>query len=113
MVFAGEMNSAIEFYRVIPGKNDQGEANDAPTLLSTRMAKRDDMGGQEVQEGKSIGQFTRQYHVRYDPEIMVNANQLMIRDFDGDWNVTNIGLTGSRKRYMTIKCIKRGQDFTF
>jgi hypothetical protein len=112
MIHAGKMNAAIELYRREPAKNAAGESVATDVLYDTRMAERNDAPGSEIEDGKAIGLFRRDYGLRFDPELMVNATQFFVRDFDGDFDVVNVILTGSRKRYITLKTVKRGASFT-
>ncbi|MEO0573213.1 MAG: hypothetical protein AAF039_16015 [Bacteroidota bacterium] len=112
LIFSGNLNRRVGFYHTSSINNDQGESIDAPQLLLTRFAYREDVGGEEELDGQLVAMQVCRFFIRFDKVIAANATALFIRDFDGDWDVTSYGITGSRKRYMELKCVKRGQNFT-
>ncbi len=111
-VYAGKLNAEIEIFKNVSGTNAAGESLDAEESLKTRLANRIDGVGGEDEAGQMVATNVRTYVMRFDTEIAANATALFIRDFDGDWNIVNFQLVDSRKRYMKLKCLKRGENFT-
>lgn len=107
------MNRRISFYKDVSTRNAQGESINAPTFVSTRFAERIDAIGNDDNDGKLLSLAVCRYRMRFDKVIAANASALTIKDFDGDWDVVGpISLLDSRKRYMELKCRKRGESFT-
>jgi hypothetical protein len=49
--------------------------------------------------------------MRFDTDIAAKASQLTINDFDGNWDVVGpMRLIDGRKRYMELRCRKRGEN---
>jgi len=112
VIYAGQMTANIDFYKHEPTVSGSGEAVDADVFLKTRMAARVDNSGSVSESGQEVAQMVRSYQLRFDPEIAANATALFIRDFDGDYNVQSVQIVDVKKRYMNLKCLKRGQYFT-
>lgn len=112
-VYSGQMNRRVSFYKDVNAKNAQGESINTPTFLSTRFAERIDAVGNDDTDGKLLSLAVCRYRMRFDGVIAANASALTIKDFDGDWDVVGpVSLLGGRKRYMELKCRKRGESFT-
>jgi hypothetical protein len=49
------------------------------------------------------------FQMRFVQSLFGKGGKLIVRDFDGDWNVDGpIQVMGGRNRYMQLKCVKRG-----
>ena len=107
---AGEMNSRITFFENTTAKSASGVVGKV-TLneLGTRSAKREDAFSSEDIEGRVQGVDTVTFQVRFDATLFGKGAKLIVRDFDGDFEV--IGrprIMSGQKRYMEFKAQKRG-----
>ena len=107
---AGELNRQIEFLENVAGASSSGVVNkENLTSLGTMMAKRLGARGNEDSDGRLVGVGICRYQMRFDANLFAKSSKLVVRDFDGDWQI--IGppqLLGGRKRYVEITCKKRG-----
>lgn len=111
VVHSGEMNSQVEFFEITTVKNDSGEPQETRVSLGKRHVKRlDAVGGQEV-EGTVIGLAVCTYQMRYENVLAAKISTLEVDDFDGTYEVVGpMQLLEGGRRYMQIKCRKRGDS---
>lgn len=110
-VFSGQLNRRVGFYENTVSKNDSGESVETEQLLKERFVKRVDAIGSEDEDGRLLALAVCRFQMRFDKDIAAKASQLFIRDFDGDWQVVGpFSLLDGRRRYMELKCRKRGED---
>ena len=73
------------------------------------MAKRIDGTPNTEVDDRVLDIHAVRYQLRFDPELFAVAGKLMVRDFDGDFDVMGAPeILGGRNRYMHIKAVKRG-----
>ena len=102
----GTLDRKINIYETTKVKSSTGEYIETEVLYKNTWAKSDDKTSDEEEEGKIWLYASRNYTIRYDENIVQRGEQMLIRDFDGDFNVTGILLIG-RKHYVLLKTIKR------
>ena len=102
----GQLDRKINIYETTKVKSSTGEYIETEVLYKSAWAKSDDKTSDEDEEGKIWLYASRDYTIRYDENIVQRGEQMLIRDFDGDYNVTGILLIG-RKHYVLLKTIKR------
>lgn len=108
--FAGQMTSRVLVLENTTTKSPGGELLEALNEIGTRSARRADRTGNEVENASLQGVAFTTFTLRYEEAIAVKASQLVIRDFDGDWQVVApMAVVGGRRRYMDLKCRKRGE----
>lgn len=110
-VFSGQLNSRVEFFENTSVSNEAGESVVQKTSIGSRMVKRVDALGGEEEDGRLIGLQVCRFQMRYDNEIFAKSSTLIVTDFDGDWLVVApASLLSGRRRYMELKCRKRGEN---
>lgn len=112
IVYAGQMNRQVELFENTAATNDSGESISEKSSLGKRMVKRiDALGKEEEADGRLLGLAVCRFQMRFDTEIAAKASQLIVSDFDGDWDVVGpMRLLDGRKRYMELRCRKRGEN---
>lgn len=110
IVYSGQMNALVEFFEITTVKNDSGEPQETRVSLGKRHVQRlDSSGGQEV-DGAVIGLAICTYQMRYENALAAKISTLEIDDFDGTYEVVGpMQLLEGGRRYMRIKCRKRGE----
>jgi len=110
-IYSGEMTAQVEFFENQVAKNSSGEAIDTRVSLGKRHVKRLDAVGSEDADGSVLGLSVCRFQMRYEPALALKASTLEVDDFDGTWSVIGpMVLLDGRRRYMEIKCRKRGED---
>ncbi len=119
-VFSGRLNRKVEFFENVTSKDQSGESIEVENLLKSRMVHRIDAVGDESAAGDSaygigggrlLALAVCKFQMRFDKDIAAKASRLFIRDFDGDWQVVGpFRLLDSRRRYIELRCRKRGED---
>lgn len=111
-VFAGQLNRRVEFFEDTTTVNDSGESLETKSSLGHRMVKRiDAVGNEDDNDGRLLGLAVCRFQMRFDPDLAAKATRLTVTDFDGDWDVVSpMKLMEGRRRYMELRCRKRGQD---
>lgn len=108
-VFAGQMNRRVEFFENTTQKNASGEPIETEVSLGVRFVKRLDANGSEEEEGRLVALALCRFQMRFNADLFTKGATLFVRDFDGDWEVIGMPrLLSGRKRYMEVKCRKRG-----
>lgn len=111
IVYSGEMNSQVEFFEITTVKNDSGEPQETRVSLGKRHVKRLDAAGSQEVDGAVIGLAVCTYQMRYENTLAVKISTLEIDDFDGTYEVVGpMQLLNGNRRYMQIKCRKRGES---
>lgn len=111
IVYSGQMNHRVEFFENTVESNASGESIATKTPLGAKMVERVDAAGNEDNDGRLIGLGVCRFRMRFDADIAAKASQLIITDFDGDWDVVGpMRLLDGRKRYMELRCRKRGEN---
>lgn len=107
---AGEMTSRIEFFENTTPVSDSGVLKrDTLSPLGSYPAKRIDGTGNVDTDGRLMDVSIARFQMRFVQSLFGKGGKLIIRDFDGDWNVDGpIQVMGGRNRYMQLKCVKRG-----
>lgn len=112
LIYSGNLNRYVFIYENTVTKNDSGESIETKALLAERMVERiDAIGREDVDDGRLLGLGVCRFRMRFDATIAAKASQLIISDFDGDWDVVGpMALLDGRKRYMELRCRKRGEN---
>jgi hypothetical protein len=108
---AGEMNRRLEIFEKNYAKGSSGEPKlGDPQSLGHRYANRVDGNGTEEEDGQLVGVALAVFTMRYDSALASKATRLIIRDLDGDWEVSSPAeMLGSRARQMKLKCVRYGE----
>jgi len=110
-VFSGQLNARVEFFENTNTSNDSGEVIESKTSLGFKMTHRIDAVGDEDNDGRLLGLSVCRFQLRFDAAIFTKASELMITDFDGDWDVVGPArLLDARRRYIELRCRKRGES---
>ena len=102
----GTLDRKINIYETTKVKSPNGELIETEVLYKNTWANSKDRTSNEEEEGKIWLYAARNYTIRYDATIVQRGEMMIIRDFDGDYNITGIELVG-RKHYIILKTIKR------
>lgn len=102
----GQLDRKINIYENTKVKSSSGEYIDTEILYKNCWAQSVDKTSNEEEEGKIWLYASRNYRIRYDANIVQRGELMLVRDDDGDYNVTGIELIG-RKNYIILKTIKR------
>lgn len=107
---AGEMTSRIEFFENITPVSDSGTVKRSTLQsLGTHQAKRMDGSPSVDNDDRLLDVSMAIYQMRFDNTLFTKGGKLIVRDFDGDWEVSGPPqVLGGRNRYMQFKCVKRG-----
>lgn len=110
VVYAGEMTSRIEFFEKSKVRSASGALVDGePVSLGVYSAKR--IGGlpNTEEEGRLLDVSMVRYQMRFIPALFAKGGDMTLNDFDGEYQVIGAPkLMTGRKRYMEVKCTKRG-----
>lgn len=103
---AGEYNRRVELYEFSTGPSTTGERVRTDNLLKQLWAKRIEVSGSEVAEGKVLSLSVLKFEVRYDQDLLINGTKYFIRDLDGDYRINSVGIKSRAE--IELKCSKRG-----
>lgn len=108
-IYSGQMTAQVEFFENTTVKNQYGEAIETRQSLGKRHVKRLDAAGTQVEDGSLIGLGVCAFQMRYENALFTKAAELEVDDFDGTWEAVGPArLLGGHRRYMEIKCRRRG-----
>lgn len=110
-IHVGQLNRKVSLFKNLSTKTNTGEATQEDELVKEVMyAKREDFqGSEDDQQGRVIGLGVVSYTVRFGSDLALNGQQYFIRDFDGDYQINSVELTGQqRDRFLKLKCARRG-----
>lgn len=107
---AGEMTSRIEFFENTTPVSGSGTVKrDSLTSLGEFPAKRMDGNENIDNDGRLVDLSMVSYQLRFNSALFAKGGKLVIRDFDGDYDVRGpLQILGGRNRYMQCKAVKRG-----
>ncbi len=109
---AGDFNRRVEILEKTTSTSSTGEKKfGSPNSLGHRYANRNDGVGTQEVEGQLIGVGLTVFTFRNDSILVGKSSRLLIRDIDGDWEVSApIQLVDTRGRQIMLKCIKYGES---
>lgn len=111
VVFSGEMDAQVEFFENTTVKNEFGEAIETRVSLGKRRVKRIDAVGSQDEDGTLLGLSVCKFQMRFENIFALKSSTLQIDDFDGTWEVVGpMRLIDTRRRFMELRCRKRGED---
>lgn len=107
---AGEMTSRVEFFENTTPVSDTGTVKrDSLTSLGKFAAKRIDGNEGIDNDDRLVDLAFVTYQLRFNTTLFGKGGRLVIRDFDGDYDVRGpLQILGGRNRYMQCKAVKRG-----
>lgn len=107
---AGEMTSRIEFFENISPVSGSGTVKRSQLQsLGSHQAKRIDGTPSVDSDDRLLDVAIAVYQMRFVRSLFDKGGKLIVRDFDGDWEVSGpLQVMGGRNRYMQFKCTKRG-----
>lgn len=107
---AGELRNRIEFFENITPVSDSGTVKrSALQSLGKYWANRTDASPSVDDDDRLLDISVTVYQMRFVSSLFDKGGKLIVRDFDGDWEVSGpLQVTDGRKRYMQFKCVKRG-----
>ena len=114
-LFSGTLNRRIELFYETKTKQATGERIKVFTSFGMRWSKREDANVNQDDAGKLITINETVFTVRYNPLIMEKAAVLIVRDFDGDYEVVAPKLASEsfgRKKFIELKCSKRDAEIS-
>lgn len=110
-IHAGELNRVVDLYSKTYVNQGTNERVKQDTRIRQMRAKRIDVTGSEVEQGKLVALSVCKFLVRYDNDVLVNGSKYFIRDIDGDYEVNSVSITGpGRNRFLELKCSSRGDS---
>lgn len=101
----GQLNRSVQLFDYVETVNETGEAERVATLYKKKWATAVDVGSDEREDGKIFLNGMRQYFIRFDLHVALDGEKMMVRDFDGDYNIGGIEIIG-KKQYLKLKAAK-------
>lgn len=109
IVYAGEFKTLVEIYEYSYTKNEASENVKTLIKRGRKFVKRIDVGGNEENDGRLIPLDVVRYIMRFDKNFLKEGTKYIIRDQDGDYEVNNVRVYGSkRNKFLEIKASHRG-----
>jgi hypothetical protein len=111
LTYIGQLNRLVGLYKWTDTKNASSEAVKTPVLIKEVFVKRGDSPVGEDEDGRLVGLSTCKFVMRYNADVLLNGSKYFIRDEDGDYEVNSVTLINEdlqRKRFIELKCGKRG-----
>lgn len=113
-VYAGKLTRRIEFFKQEKQATPTGERITVMLSQGKKYAERRDVQASEDEQGRLVALNVCTYIIRYSDAIMAGGSAMLIKDFDGVWNVTGVSLFSGngRKRFLQLKCDKYAGTIT-
>lgn len=103
----GQLNRPVVLKKITTVTSTTGAEKETEVeFINPLWAGLDDVSGNESEDGKIMYLNVRKYTVRYNEEILLEGEKMVITDFDGTYNINSINQVG-RKDYLILKCSKR------
>ena len=102
----GQLNSRIAIKKLQTVTEPTGEKINTEVVFKTLWAKLEDVTGTESEQGKIVALNVRKYTIRYNKQILLEGEKMLVEDIDGIYNINSVSQIGF-KEYLTLRCSKR------
>ena len=102
----GRLDRKVAIYQKQQTKTSTGATTVVEVLYKNCFSQAEDKSGKEEEEGKIYLLAIRDYTIRYDETIAQQGEEMLVKDYDGDFHIASIEHIG-RRNYLRLKAIKR------
>lgn len=89
---------------MVGGANEYSERKGTQQQVGgVKFCKRIDQVGTEVSNGQQNHLRRASFIFRYDPSLLLEGAKYIIKDVDGDFHVSGIGITGQQHRFLELE----------
>jgi len=102
----GQLDRRVTIKQLQTITEPTGEKINTEVVFKILWAKLEDVSGNESEQGKIVALNVRKYTIRYNKQILLEGEKLLVEDIDGVYNINSVVQEGF-KEYLTLRCSKR------